>query len=462
MDLLQIIFATIVTLGLLVTVHEYGHFWVARRCGVKVLRFSIGFGKPLYIRKDRHGTEFVIAAIPLGGYVKMLDEREGPVADEDLSQAFNRKSVGQRIAIVIAGPLANFLFAIFAYWLMFMTGVTSVAPVVGQVESDSLAAKAGLQEQHEIVAVDGKATSSWQAVGLQLLNHVGDSDVIELQVRPFGQQQKGQQQHAQQRTQNLSIPLQRWLADTDVPDVLGGLGLRPYRPAVPARVDKVVDNSAAEQAQLQPGDLIVAVDGSVVNEWFELVEYVQARPGEKVVFEIERDGDRLIQSVVLGSVEQENKRITGQLGVSVEQPVWPEEMRRDTSYSVPDAFTEALQKTWDMTTLILVSIKKMLQGLISLKNLSGPITIAQVAGDSVKQGLETFLSFLAYLSISLGVINILPIPLLDGGHLMYYLAELVRGKPVSEKVQMLGLRIGIGIIMTLMFFALYNDLTRLL
>jgi len=436
----------------LVTFHEYGHFWVARRCGVKVLRFSIGFGKPLYTHKDRHGTEFVIAAIPLGGYVKMLDEREGEVAADELSQAFNRKSVGQRIAIVVAGPAANFLFAVFAYWLMFMTGVTSVAPVVGQVVPDSLAGNAGLQAQHEIVAIDGVETSSWRQVSMQLFTHIGDSDAIELQVRPFGDDAR----------QNLSISLQRWLVDAEEPDVLGGLGIRPYQPEAPARIKQVLEGSAAERAKLQAQDVVLAVNGEPVRIWDELVEFVQTHPGEKVTFEIERNGTRLFQSAILESREDAEGNLTGYVGIKVESPAWPENMRRDTSYSLSGAFTEAVQQTWDMTVLILVSMKKMLLGLISLKNLSGPITIAQVAGDSVQQGLETFLSFLAYLSISLGVINILPIPLLDGGHLMYYLAELVRGKPVSEKVQMLGLRIGIGIIMTLMFFALYNDLTRLL
>jgi len=452
MDLLQTILATIVTLGLLVTVHEYGHFWVARRCGVKVLRFSVGFGKPLYTRKDRHGTEFVIAAIPLGGYVKMLDEREGEVAEAELSQAFNRKSVGRRIAIVVAGPAANFLFAIFAYALMFMSGVASVAPVIGSVTPDSLAEKAGLQAQYEIIAVDGVETPSWQKVSMQLLNHVGDSDVVTLQVSPFGRDLQ----------QTLTIPLQRWLADTEVPDVLAGLGVQPYRPDVPARVKHVVEGSAAERANLQTRDLVVAVNGQPIGVWFELVEFVKAHPGKEVTFEIERNGSRLFQSVVLETQKAADGKITGRVGIAVESPEWPEAMQRNAQYSLPAAFTEALQQTWDMTGLILVSMKKMLMGLISVKNLSGPITIAQVAGDSVEHGWETFLSFLAYLSISLGVINILPIPLLDGGHLMYYLAELVRGKPVSEKLQMLGLRIGVGIIMTLMFFALYNDLMRLL
>lgn len=454
MAFLQSIFGIIITLGLLVTVHEYGHFWVARRCGIKVLRFSVGFGKPMFCRKDRHGTEFVVAAIPLGGYVKMLDEREGPVDEDELDQAFNRKSVWQRIAVVVAGPAANFLFAIFAYWLMFMVGVTSVAPVVGKVEPGSLAGKAGLQEQHEILAIDDVETPSWQAVNMQLLNHVGDSGVIEVLVTPFGEQ----------TPTHLSIPVQRWLANTDTPDVLAGLGLSPFRPAIPPVVGKVVDNSPAAFAKLQVGDLVLAVDSVPVADWFELVESLQSRPGEKISLELERGGQRFYQTVILKGVEQEDGRTVGQLGVhpEVTKFEWPEEMRRDTSYSLPGALIEGVGKTWDMTALILVSIKKMILGDISLKNLSGPITIAQVAGVSVERGLETFLNFLAYISISLGIINILPIPMLDGGHLMYYLAELVRGKPVSEKAQMLGLRIGIGIIMTLMFFALYNDLMRLL
>jgi len=452
MDFLQTVLAFIVALGILVTVHEFGHFWVARRCGVKVLRFSVGFGKALYTKVDRHGTEFSIAAIPLGGYVKMLDEREGPVAEDELSQAFNRKTVWQRIAVVIAGPAANFLFAIFAYWLMFMIGTSSVAPVIGGVEPDSLAARAGLQTQHEILSVDGVQTPTWQAVSMQLLNHVGDSDEIILEVGPFNQD----------AVQQLTIPLQNWLINTETPDVLGGLGLKPYRPTILPRVAKVVGGSAAAAANLKPQDLILSVDGRPVTVWQELVDYVQARPGEKIVLELERDGASLLQGMVLGSHTDDQGNITGRMGVAVQTPDWPEEMRRDIRYSLPVALIEGVEKTWDMTALILVSIKKMITGLISVKNLSGPITIAQVAGDSAERGLETFLNFLAYLSISLGVINILPIPMLDGGHLMYYLAELVRGKPVPEKVQMLGLRIGIGIIMTLMFFALYNDFMRLL
>ena len=451
MDLLQTIFATIITLGILVSIHEFGHFWVARRCGVKVLRFSVGFGRALYSRRDRQGTEYVIAAIPLGGYVKMLDEREGPVAEHELSKAFNRKTVWQRMAIVVAGPLANFLLAIVAYWLMFMVGTSSVIPVVGDVEPGSLAARAGLQSNQEIVRVDGVETPSWQAVNMQLINHVGDSDEIVFEVATFGANQ----------TQTVSVPLQNWLADASVPDVMGGLGISPYRPPMPAKVAQVVENSAAEVGGLQEGDLIVSVDGVGVSDWRDLVDYIQDRPGEKLQLEVQRGASYLFKSVILGSHADEDGRLTGRLGVAVEPPQWPANMQREVDYSLPEALLVGMEKTWDMAVLILVSIKKMLMGLISIKNLSGPITIAQVAGDSVEHGLVSFLSFLAYLSISLGIINILPIPMLDGGHLMYYLAELVRGKPVSEKTQMLGLRIGIGIIMTLMLFALYNDFTRL-
>ena len=337
MDFIQIILATIVTLGLLVTVHEYGHFWVARRCGVKVLRFSVGFGKPLYSRKDRHGTEFVVAAIPLGGYVKMLDEREGPVDEEELDQAFNRKDCLATNCCRYCRSCSQFLFAIFAYWLMFVVGVTSIAPVVGGVESGSLADKAGMKPQHEILSVNSVATPSWQAVSMQLLNYVGDSATIKFEVAPFGETQPSQE---------VSIPVQRWLADTDTPDVLGDLGLTPFRPALPPVVGKVVEGSPAAIAKLEPGDLILAVDQIPVGDWFELVEHLQARPGEKVSLEIDRQGQLFYRPVILKSVEQENGLIVGQLGVHPETSEfkWPEGMRRDSSYSLPGAFVEALQK----------------------------------------------------------------------------------------------------------------------
>ncbi len=452
MSVIQILFATIVTLGLLVTVHEYGHFWVARKCGIKVLRFSVGFGKALFTRVDRHGTEFVIAAIPLGGYVKMLDEREAEVAQEDLPFAFNRQSVGKRIAVVVAGPAANFAFAIFAYWLLFVVGVTTLVPVVGAVAPDSIAALAGIDEKEEIISIDGAATATWQALNVQLLGYVGETREISLITRPIGPQ-------SDQR--EYLLVLRNWLAGEERPDPIKSLGITPYLPDIPATVGQVEPQGAGARAGLAPGDRVRRIAGTHVYYWPELVQQVQSNPGKTVMVEIERDGTILEFRVQPDEKILEDGTTIGYLGVAAMPVPWPEELTREIKYSIFGAWVPALEKTWDMTVLTLVSLKKMLVGLISIKNLSGPITIAKVAGASVDKGAETFLNFLAYLSISLGLINILPIPVLDGGHLMYYLVELVRGRPVSEKIQGMGLRIGMSIILALMVLAIYNDLTRL-
>ncbi len=450
MSFIQIILATIVTLGLLVTIHEFGHFWVARRCGVKVLRFSVGFGRPLWRRVDKLGTEFVIAAIPLGGYVKMLDEREGPVAASETALAFNRKPVGQRIAIVVAGPAANFLFAIFAYWVFFINGVSTVVPVIGAVQPDSVAARAELRSGSEIISIDDVETRTWQAVHLQLLRYIGETGTLEMTIRPLDSLNEYRHQ----------LPVERWLSDVEQPDPLTALGITPFSPPVPARIGRVVAGGAAEAAGLQPNDLVVTAEGQPISEWQELVDIIQPRPDEKIRLEVERDGQINGLIAVPAARKLDDGSVIGYLGVAAAAVEWPEEMRREIHYSLISAWLPALEKTWDMSVLTLVSLKKMVLGLISIKNLSGPITIAKVAGASVDQGFQAFLSFLAYLSISLGIINILPIPVLDGGHLMYYLVELVRGKPVSERVQMLGLRIGISMIIALMLLALYNDLAR--
>ncbi len=452
MSFIQIIFATIVTLGLLVTIHEYGHFWVARKCGIKVLRFSVGFGKALFKRVDRHGTEFVIAAVPLGGYVKMLDEREAEVAEEDLPYAFNRQSVGKRIAVVVAGPAANFAFAIVAYWLLFVVGVTTLVPVTGNVQQGSIAAQAGIGERQEIVAVDGATTRTWQAINVQLLGYVGETREIVVTTRPLG---------SAISKQDYSLRLQDWQAGEEQPDPVRSLGIHPYLPDIPATVGRVEAKGAGAQAGLMAGDQLKAVGGQSIRYWGEFVEWVQASPGKSIQVDVDRQGANLQIRIRPASKVLEDGSTIGYVGVAAQPVPWPPELTREIKYSVLGAWLPAVEKTWDMTLLTLVSLKKMLVGLISIKNLSGPITIAKVAGASVDKGIETFLNFLAYLSISLGLINILPIPVLDGGHLMYYLVELVRGKPVSEKIQGLGLRIGMSIILTLMVLAIYNDLTRL-
>ncbi len=451
MELLFTLMATVVALGLLVTIHEYGHFWVARRCGVKVLRFSIGFGPALYTWHDRRGTEYAIAAIPLGGYVKMLDEREGPVPAAELGQAFNRKPVGQRIAIVAAGPVANFLLAIAAFWLIAVLGVTTLVPVLGPVEADTPAARAGLHENLELIAIDGEPTPSWHDVNLQLIRRLGETGVlkVEAQERDGGS------------PQIYAVQLDSWLKGAEEPDPLAALGMASWQPKVAPRIGQVEPGGAAERAGLQPGDLIVAVNGEPVSDWVsEVVPAIQANPQKKLLLDIERDAKQ-VELELIPAAKAQNDEVLGYIGAGVAGFEWPADMMREIHHNPLAAVPVALQKTWGMTALTLDSLKKMLTGLVSAKNLSGPITIAKVAGASAKSGLESFLSFIAYLSISLGVLNLLPVPVLDGGHLVYYVAELIRGKPLSERIQTWGLQIGLSLIVGVMLFAIYNDISRL-
>ncbi|MCK0751687.1 sigma E protease regulator RseP [Chromohalobacter japonicus] len=451
MGVIENLLAVIVVLGLLITFHEYGHFWVARRCGVKVLRFSVGFGKPLWSRVDRHGTEFAVAAIPLGGYVKMLDEREGPVAPEEQAQAFNRKSVWARIAIVSAGPIANFLLAFVAYWVLFVYGTTTVTPVIGDIAADSPAARGGLQSGQEIVAVEGERTPSWGEVNLKLVAAIGANGELEVTTRDS--ETASPERH--------QVPVSDWLVRQDPPRPLATLGVTPWRPELPAVLGEVLDDGRAQQAGLQSGDRIVSVDGTAVKDWMAFVDRVRDNPGKTLALQVERDGERRDVMLTPAAREQEDGTAMGYIGVGVQTTEWPERYRREIRYGPLDAVGEAVSKTGEMSLLTLDSIRKMLIGLISPSNLSGPVTIARIAGDSARNGVESFISFLAYLSISLGVLNLLPIPVLDGGHLVYYLIEAVRGRPVPEAVQAFGLRIGVALVGSLMLMALYFDLMRL-
>lgn len=450
MDLLFTLLATVVALGLLVTIHEYGHFWVARRCGVKVLRFSIGFGPALYSWHDRHGTEFVIAGIPLGGYVKMLDEREAPVDADQLDQAFNRKSVKQRIAIVAAGPVANFLLAIVAFWIIAVVGITTIAPVTGPIEPGSIAERAGLVEGLEILEVDGNATPSWHDVNLQLVRRLGETGELQILAR-----------EGENAPRSYTLQLDSWLRGADQPDPMEALGLSTWRPVVAPLIDQLSPEGAAERAGLQAGDLILAINGEPVQDWMgQVVPRIQASAGEPLELTLERAG-RTLSITLTPDVREQDGRQVGFIGAGIAPFEWPEHMVRQIDYNPLVAIPVAVVKTWDMTVLTLDSLKKMVTGLVSAKNLSGPITIAKVAGASAKSGLESFLSFIAYLSISLGVLNLLPIPVLDGGHLVYYVAEWIRGKPLSERIQGWGLQIGLTLIVGVMLFAIYNDISRL-
>lgn len=451
LDFLQTAVWALVALGVLVSFHEFGHFIVARWCGVKVLRFSIGFGRRLVSRYDRHGTEFTISAIPLGGYVKMLDEREGAVAPAELDRAFNRKSVWARMAIAAAGPIANFLLAIVLFWGVFLGGTSGPVPVVGDVEAGSLAAVAGLEPGQEILAVDDEPTPTWQALNWRLANRLGDSGHIKFSVR---YPDSSLEYH-------MYADIDRWLAGREVPDPLEEIGLSLWVPEASMKLSQVMPGSPAEQGGLRVGDEIVATDGQAFSTWDDWTSYIKAHPQQPVQVTVVRDGVEQVLTVTPDLVEVDGGETIGRVGVAPVAASWPEEKVRRYHYGVLSALNKGLKETWDKTLFTLDSLKKLLFGQLSTRNLSGPITIAKVAGTSADAGWQSFLSLLALLSISLGVLNLLPIPVLDGGHLLYYGIEAVKGSPVSERVQMIGLQVGMAMVLGIMALALYNDILRL-
>ncbi len=442
------IIAFLAAIGILVAFHEFGHYWVARRLGVKVLRYSVGFGKPLYTwRGGRDQTEYCIASIPLGGYVKMLDERESPVAEHERHRAFNRQPLWRRTAIVAAGPAFNFLFAIVVYWAIFVAGTTELRPVVGEVPSGTPAAAAGVMSGEEIVAVGNRSTPTWDKVLVAMLDASLSRSETVLTVRD----DRGAERRVAMDLSNLGR-----LGDD--PDLLGTIGLRPWRPSLDARVGELVGGGAAESAGLQAGDLIVAVDGVDIDGWTALVHALRDRAGETVRVDVERDGERRALSVDLGEAGSQR----GVLGV---RPDVPEglyaEIQHTVRYGPLSAMGEAAADTYRTSILTLQVLWGMITGQASLNNLSGPITIGQYAGDTASTGLVSFLKFLAIVSISLGVLNLLPIPMLDGGHLLYFFVEAIKGSPVSEHVQIYAQYVGMLLLLLLMSLAFYNDIARL-
>jgi regulator of sigma E protease len=451
MELLSTIALTLATLAVLVAIHEFGHFWVARRCGVQVLRFSIGFGTSLFSWRDEQGTEYSIAAIPLGGYVKMLDEREGEVPEAELHRTFNRKPVLQRIAVVSAGPLANLLLAVVAYWFLYMAGESGYVPVISEVEPDSVAAVAGLEVGQEIVSVDGGETPTWQALNFRLLDRIGDTGTIKFAV-------KYPDSSVIYESEGV---IERWLSDQEQPDLYRGLGISLYTPPIPPVVDEVVSGSPAADAGMLPGDKVLRADGVTMELWMDWVGYVRERPGQPIDLEYQR-GSETFQTVIVPERATDDSGATiGRVGIAVAFPEMPPEMQRQYARGPLESLGASVVRTWDLSIFTLKSIKKMLMGLISPKNLSGPITIAKVASASAKSGLESYISFLALLSVSLGVLNLLPIPVLDGGHLLFYTIELLAGRPVPEKIQAVGYQLGLFMVLGIMVLALYNDFTRL-
>ena len=441
--------AFIVALGVLITVHEFGHFWVARRCGVRVERFSIGFGKALWRRTDKSGTEYVIAMIPLGGYVKMLDERAEPVAPELRHYAFNNKTVGQRAAIIAAGPIANFLFAIFAYWLVFIIGVPGVRPVIGEITPNSIAAQAQIQPGTELKAVDGIETPDWDAVRLQLVSKIGDEHTT-LSVAQFGSNQR----------QDKTLDLRHWAFEPDKEDPVSSLGMRPRGPQIEPVLSEVQVNSAASKAGLQAGDRIVKVNGQPLTQWMTFVTLVRDNPDKPLALDIERQGSSLSLTLTPDS-KQVNGKAEGFAGVVPKVIPLPDEYKTVRQYGPFSAILEASDKTWQLMKLTVSMLGKLITGDVKLNNLSGPISIAQGAGMSAEFGIIYYLMFLALISVNLGIINLFPLPVLDGGHLLFLAIEKLKGGPVSERVQDFSYRIGSILLVLLMGLALFNDFSRL-
>ncbi|MBI3903441.1 MAG: RIP metalloprotease RseP [Nitrosomonadales bacterium] len=444
--------AFVVAIGVLVMFHELGHYWVARLCDVKVLRFSIGFGKVIYVKKFAGGeTEWAISAVPLGGYVKMLDEREGEVAEHEVQRAFNRKPIAQRMAIVVAGPVANLLLAIVLYWVLFMHGVPGIKPVLGEVPPQTPAAVARLQAQETILSIAGKPVPSWQDLNWILLDAA----------------MRGETVHIEGRTvQGVGLQHELDLGSVEPADLDGDflqkLGVQLYQPLVQPIIGKLTEGGVAQRAGLRADDRIVRADGHDIAQWKELVEIVRSHPGSALHLEVERAGSQLLMEVTPDAASEAGKPV-GKIGAApFVEPHAFDAMLTEISYAPYAAFAQAVRKTWETASVSLRMMGKMVLGEVSMKNLSGPLTIADYAGQSAQMGAVAYLGFLALISISLGVLNLLPIPLLDGGHLLYHTIELIKGSPVSDKAWEVGQNVGIVLLFTMMAFALYNDISRLI
>ena len=441
----------VIALGILVTVHEYGHFWVARKNGVKVERFSVGFGKALWRKTAADGTEYVVAMIPLGGYVKMLDERVDDVSAQDKDKTFNSKSVYQRIAIIAAGPFANFAFAIFAFYLMFLIGVPSIKPIIGDIIPDSIAAIAQVPNDVEIVEVAGKETRNWQDVNMALVGEIGSDSII---IKAKGNES--------QYAKSYELKTKDWQFSPEKQSSLASLGITPYRPKVYNELALIGKDSPAEQGGLLAGDKLIALNNEPLEAgWLDFSQKIKLYPNQKVDITIERAG-KLHEIVVTPEGVEQNGKLIGYLGVSPKADSWPQAYQIEISYGVFSAIGESVNRTWNLVTLSFDMIGKLITGDVSVKNLSGPIAIAQGAGDSAGYGFVYFLGFLALISINLGIINLLPLPILDGGHLLYYLIELLTGKPVPENIQEAGFKFGALALLLLMGIALFNDFSRVL
>jgi|28_taG_2_1085356.scaffolds.fasta_scaffold00003_14 regulator of sigma E protease len=435
----------LIALAILIIIHEYGHFWVARRCGVKVLRFSVGFGKPIWQKVGKDGTEYVLAPIPMGGYVKMLDEREMPVSEEQAQFAFNRQSLAKRVAIVSAGPIANLLFAVLAYWILLVVGVSGIKPVINDVRPASIAAEAGLHAGDEILQIDGNDTPTWNSVYKALIQKAEYGEKIDITVSSTSIKQE----------HSLILPQ---VGLEQVGNILEQIGIEPLRPSIKPILGEVMPGSPAEKAGLKAGDMLVSAQQETIPSWNQWVELIQASAGKTLDIELLRDGDRLGLTLIPETGEDGKGRIGA--AVDASQTAIPQELQAELRYGPIEAIKYAVIQTWDFSSSTLKSLWGMVTGKVSTDNLGGPISIAQIAGSSAEQGVMSFISFLAMISITLGILNLLPIPMLDGGHLAMFAFEAVRGKPLSDTVQVQIQKVGFLVLIMVMFIAFFNDLSR--
>ncbi len=449
MGILWNLAAFIIALGILITVHEFGHFWVARKCGIHVERFSIGFGKALWRRTDRQGTEYVIALIPLGGYVKMLDERVSPVAPEHRHMAFNNKTIGQRAAVVSAGPIANFLLAVVVYWLVFIIGVPAIRPVVADIKPDSIAAQANISSGMELKSVDGTETPDWNSVRFALIGKIGDENMT-VQVIPPGSS------HPVEKI----LDLRQWRFDPDKQDPVLSLGIMPVRPRLDSLLENVTPGTAAEKAGLQKGDRIVKVNGQEIDAWHTFTSFVSNNPNVLLELSVDRAGHIISLSMTPEVKQQARGKEVGFAGVELRVIPLADEYKMVQQYGPFSAIYQAGDKTWQLMRLTVNMMGKLIVGDVKVNNLSGPISIAKGAGVSADSGLVYYLMFLALISVNLGIINLVPLPVLDGGHLLFLIIEKIKGGPVSERVQDFSYRIGAMVLVLLMGLALFNDFSR--
>jgi regulator of sigma E protease len=449
-EILFHVVAFVVAIGVLIVVHEFGHYWVAQTLGVKVLRFSVGFGRPLWSRRvGKDQMEFVVAALPLGGYVKMLDENEGAVPAREKHRAFNRQPIWKRMSIVVAGPLFNFLFAILAYWFVYVAGVDGIKPVIGRVLEGSIAQQAGFRAGDEILAIDGRVVQTWDQRRIYLFQRTLDRARIDIEVRRAGGD-------IYTRSLDLAtIPI----SEVNASLVERGLGLIGYLPP-PLPVIGALEVGPAQRAGLQAGDRITQAAGQAISSWEQLATIINAHPGKPLRLDVARDGATRSVDIIPDAVEQDGRTI-GRIHIRPRFGEVPPEMRATLRLGPIEALTEGARSTWSMSWLTLEMLYRMLRLEVSARNISGPITIAQYAGYSARIGYDQFILFLAVISISLGVLNLLPIPVLDGGHLLYYSIEGVKGSPLSERAMAIGQQVGIALLVALMLLAFYNDITRI-